>query len=119
MIYASPPMRWKRHVYVVMTGRSEWTRFLLARGFAGEHARWLASADRPDSMRRELWGVERLPGDFLTPPWKRLPAIPQMHFIEVGPLTQAAGFIFALWVFWAYVREAITLGSKRPTGGAT
>jgi hypothetical protein len=103
-IYAARAVRFGPHCYVVVTARTPWIRHILEPGFRGDHARWLTSGKRPDSLRRQLFGVDTIvPG-----PWPfgfKLPAGPNLHVIDVDAGSRALGWLLTAWALAHVIRH--------------
>lgn len=102
-LYATPPIRWSRYRWLTMIGPTPWMRYLLNRGPIGEHARWLTSPDRPESMRRQVMGTERW-----GPPWPigfTMTRGVTFRWIDVDPISQLAGWLLTLYAVVHFIRR--------------
>ena len=102
-LYAARPTRLHDGSYVVVTGRSPWTRFLMESGVLGDQARWWTSPARPRSMQREVNGEEIIiPGRW--PFGMKMIAGPKVAIVTPGALGVIGGWLLTMWAIWRSIR---------------
>lgn len=102
-LYAAPPFRWRRHVYATIIAPSPLVRYALERGVRGDEVRWWLSPDRPESVRRQVMGTERVGG-----PWPfgfKFTRGYTFRFIYVDPVSQVLGWALTLYAVVSIIRR--------------
>lgn len=88
---------------MLVTARTPWARYYFDRTWIGEEARWWMSSKRPDGIRREVMGEVRIAGRW--PFGVKLFAIPDLHFIRIGPLAELGGLLLTAWAVAHIIRH--------------